>query len=296
MEILQLRYFVEIARHESITQAAQRLFVSQPSLSQSVRRLEKELGTELFRHEGRNIRLTEQGRRFFLRAERALRELDTACSEIDGQALQGHITIGTYMPLSPILECLRAFSKQYPYITIDIYLVSAGLSSFDPGSLDALLYYAQSNHLDFHEQIRIGAVERRFVVPAEHPITSRDMLSMSDLESACFVSMMWGAGGQEELFQDYSHAGIAPHIRYRTNSVQIKNELMGAGMAVGSSNDLLCRSLSGCPECVVVRQKGTAEELFLGWRAECYRSPAAQAFALFCQTWFSEPEHHYHPQ
>ena len=117
MELLQLRYFVEIAKHESMKEASKRLFVSQPSLSQSVRRLEKELNTELFRHEGRNIRLTEQGRSFFLRAERALRELDQGFGEMDGSALQGHVNIGTYMPVRPITECLKEFARTCPFVT-----------------------------------------------------------------------------------------------------------------------------------------------------------------------------------
>lgn len=292
MELLQLRYFVEIARYESVKEASQRLFVSQPSLSQSIRRLEKELGVELFRHEGRNIRLTEQGRAFFLRTERALRELDIACGEIDGEALQGHITLGTYMPIAPILQCLKAFVERYRYITFDLYAVSVGLTGFDPGTLDALLYYEQSNHLDFHEHVQIGVVERRWVLPADHPLSDRESLTMSDLENEPFVSMIWGGGQQEELFQDYAHAGITPQIRYRTNSFRIKQELLSAGMAVGSSNALLTQSMG--EKCVSIRQKGNDERLYIGWRAECYLSPAALAFSHFCRDWFSVAEHNIH--
>ena len=291
MELLQLRYFVEIARYESMKEASARLYVSQPSLSQSVRRLENELGVELFRHEGRNLRLTEQGRVFFLGAEKALRELDNACGRLDGHALQGNVTLGTYMPIVPLADCLKAFVAEYPYITFDIYMVSSGLAGFDPGALDMLLYYQQSNHLDFHEHVEIGVAERRWILPAGHPLENRESLSMSDMEQEAFVSMRWGKDQLEELFQDYSHAGVTPLVRYRTNSFRIKQEIMEAGLAVGSSNDLLAGTAG--KNCVSVRQEGTSEKLYLGWRAECYQSPAARAFSEFSRDWFLSPEHRF---
>ena len=292
MELLQLQYFVEIARQESVKEASKRLFVSQPSLSQSVRRLETELGVSLFRHEGRNIRLTEQGRRFFLRAEQALRTLESARSELDGKELQGRVRLGTYMPIRPLLSCLKQYTENYRYVTFDITMVSSALSGFDPGTLDLLMYYEQSNHLDFHEHIEIGETERRWVVPKNHPLAGRSSLGMNEMEQEAFVSMVWGDGRQEELFQEYAHAGISPQIRYRTNSIRIKQELLGAGMAVGSGNDLVIGKSQ--ENFVVIRQEDRPRErLYLGWRAECYLSPAALSFVRFCREWFAEPAHQY---
>ena len=115
--------------------------------------------------------------------------------------------------------------------------------------------------------------------------------AIKDMENEEFVSMIWGGGQEEELFQNYRHAGISPRIRYRTNSFRIKQELMEAGMAVGSSNDLLIQNSRN--QCVTVRQEGDPERLFLGWRAEAYLSPAAMAFSKFCRDWFQTPGHQY---
>jgi LysR family transcriptional regulator, hydrogen peroxide-inducible genes activator len=64
MELHQLRYFVAVADAESFTRAAERCFVTQPSLSQQVIKLEKELGQPLLERLGRRVRLTDPGRAF----------------------------------------------------------------------------------------------------------------------------------------------------------------------------------------------------------------------------------------
>lgn len=76
MELLQLQYFLAVARLEHVTEAARNLHVTQSSLSKTIQRLEEDLGVPLFDRVGRNLRLNEFGSRFLRRAERALFELE----------------------------------------------------------------------------------------------------------------------------------------------------------------------------------------------------------------------------
>ena len=82
VELLQLRYFLEVAKSEHVTRSAQKLRVSQPSLTQAISRLERELGVQLFEPEGRGIRLTEAGRFYSKRIAQAVAEIDSATSEL----------------------------------------------------------------------------------------------------------------------------------------------------------------------------------------------------------------------
>lgn len=291
MELQQLRYFVEIARQESVTRAARTLYVSQPSLSQCIRRMEKELGVALFQREDRKLRLTGEGRTFYASAERILRELDTACNTIKSPTLRGHITLGTYLPIAPLLECLRAFAKLHPDVTFGLYSVAAGLAQMDMQKLELLLYYDQSDPLDFSSRIAIGQVRGCFVVPADHPLADRTMLTAQDMENESFVSLTWGTGEPEELFQDFAHGGVNPHIHYLTNSFSIKKELLEAGMVVGSSNDMLLEEFSPNSAYRAIPHNKVPVNLYLGWRAMSYLSPAAQSFVRFAQDWFSTPAH-----
>ena len=76
MEIRQLRYFVDIARTEHLTQSAQSLFVTQSTLSHSLRQLEQELGVTLFDRLGRGLKLSRAGEEFRAYALRALKEVE----------------------------------------------------------------------------------------------------------------------------------------------------------------------------------------------------------------------------
>ena len=77
MELRQLRYFVEVAEREHVSEAAEHLHVAQSAISRQIARLEEELGVTLFEKIGRNIQLTPIGRIFLVHAKTAIKSLGT---------------------------------------------------------------------------------------------------------------------------------------------------------------------------------------------------------------------------
>ena len=82
MDLLQLRYFQVVARHQHVSRAATELRVAQPALSRAIARLEAEVGVPLFDRRGRRIRLNRFGAMFLARAGRALGELEQGQHEL----------------------------------------------------------------------------------------------------------------------------------------------------------------------------------------------------------------------
>ena len=78
----QLRYFIKVAEKQNLTLAAQELIISPPALTATLRRLEKDLGCQLFDHSGRNIVLNTRGQILLQYAQTALKALDTAREDI----------------------------------------------------------------------------------------------------------------------------------------------------------------------------------------------------------------------
>lgn len=122
MQFQQLLYFVAVAETRHFTRAAEQVHVSQPSLSQQVRALEKELGAELFSRARGNIALTDAGEALLPLARRILADADTARIEVQelAQLRRGRIRLGATPSVCTGLlpEVLRAFHDRHPGIQL----------------------------------------------------------------------------------------------------------------------------------------------------------------------------------
>ena len=102
MEIYQLRYFLAVAETGNFTKAAQRSFISQPSLSQQILNLEEEIGQKLFHRLGRKAVLTDAGKTLLDGAHRIIAELDQTLGELKSDPLQGpRVTVGAIPTVAP---------------------------------------------------------------------------------------------------------------------------------------------------------------------------------------------------
>ncbi|MEU0370736.1 LysR substrate-binding domain-containing protein [Streptomyces sp. NPDC006283] len=122
MQFQQLLYFVAVAETRHFTRAAERVHVSQPSLSQQIRALEKELGADLFGRARGNIALTDAGEALLPLARRILADTDTARREVQelAQLRRGRVRLGATPSLCTGLlpEVLRAFHDRHPGIEL----------------------------------------------------------------------------------------------------------------------------------------------------------------------------------
>src|SRR6478736_3348512 len=122
MDVRQLSYVVAVADHGGFTSAAAALGVSQPSLSQGVRALENEVGTELFVRAGRTVHLTPAGEAILGLARQAVRDLDTARAAVDAvRGLEaGRLDLVTLPTLAsdPIAELIGGFRRLHPGVLV----------------------------------------------------------------------------------------------------------------------------------------------------------------------------------
>ncbi|MDV6281130.1 LysR family transcriptional regulator [Rhodococcus jostii] len=124
MDLHLVTYFVAVVDHGGITRAAQSLYISQPSLSQAIRTLERRLGVTLFDRTGRRLELTEDGRTLDVAARRILADVERAKAKVAAvrELVSGRVDVVTYAAFSidPIVDLVRRFREQYPRVTVRI--------------------------------------------------------------------------------------------------------------------------------------------------------------------------------
>ena len=122
MELAQLRNFLKIVEHRSFTKAAKACNVTQPTLSQHMAKLEKELGLPIFEKQGRKIRLTETGRTLRVNAEKILELVEDTFRRVRDNGKTGIVTISTVSTVGPFLttKLVHNLSKQFPDAQIQL--------------------------------------------------------------------------------------------------------------------------------------------------------------------------------
>lgn len=124
MEIKGLRFFLGVLRYKSITKAADHLYIAQPALGLQIRKLEEELGAQLFQRHSRGVTPTEAGLLLAEHAELILRQLDRAHQDLTdyGETPRGRVTIGLSPTTSQLLATTVAarVKEAYPKISLNI--------------------------------------------------------------------------------------------------------------------------------------------------------------------------------
>src|SRR5262245_57207873 len=122
MELRHLRTIAAVARHRSLTKAAEELYLTQSAVSQQIGRLEHELGVEVFRRTSRSVELTAEGRVILGYAQRVLAEVDGLHSELEeiSGLLRGELRIGGVYPTGPydLFGMLADFRAEHPGVSI----------------------------------------------------------------------------------------------------------------------------------------------------------------------------------
>lgn len=218
MTLNQLKYFQTVARLENVRAAAEKLYVSQPSLSRSVDSLEKELGVMLFERSGRGIVLTKAGRLFLEYADRILEECDIAIYKMkELSSSGGRIDIGYVFPLANyyIPHKVRTFldkpGNENVIFGFTQNRTSDILRGIKSGQIDVgfCAYKDNEEALEFFPIIRQEMV---IIVPIGHPLAGRGSVSVSELVNYPVIGYdrFSGLGGSTRRL--YRDLGINPNI------------------------------------------------------------------------------------
>ena len=219
MNLNHLNYFRVLAKLEHYTQAADKLSITQPSLSHAMSALEKDLGTYLFEKQGRNIKLTKYGKLYFEYVDRALMELEKGEKKLREltNASTGTIELGYIYTLGPtfVPMLIKEFAKMEE--NQDIKFV------FGQGTTKVLIEELKNEKFDMVlcsyvenecevEFIPIQNEELVVIVSNEHPLAKNDSIDLIDLDKYPFIGFSEKSGIRPLINNLFEKIDLKPNI------------------------------------------------------------------------------------
>ena len=292
MEIRVLRYFLETAREENMTRAAERLYISQPTMSKQLKELEKELGVKLFKRSNYNIKLTEAGMLLRERAEDILSLVDKTLEEFKSldDLNSGDIYVG-----APESEAMEQFAlvvsdlqKRYPGIRCNIYSgnMQDVCEKLDKGLLDfaIVMNYVdlkKYNYLPMQTEDTWGVILRR-----DDPLAENEAFTISMLKELPLIcSRQWVDYELPQWFgSDTNDVNITATYNLPYNGAVMAKAGIGYAMMLdklvqtGEDSELVFRPLLDVPKA----------EMYIIWRKYQTFTPVSQLIVKALREKFSE--------
>lgn len=283
MELSQLRYIVAVADAGSFTAAAQKLGLSQPSLSLGVKRLEDEIGHPLFDRLTRKVIPTEAGTLLIETARRVFAELEQAQTEI--RELRGEVNgvlrVGTIPTIGPFMlpRLMEQFAAEFPDVQVHVFetVTDRVLQMLDAGEIDVALTSVLQERSGIHVET-VASEELVAIVPKDHRLAGTEPVRWERLEQEKFLVL----GGEHCLAEQMSRFCRKNRVTGRTvlEGAQLATiaALVERGLGVSLVPALMARG--HYPGCWFGRVSEPRPErpICLAWSILRYRSKAGRAF------------------
>jgi LysR family hydrogen peroxide-inducible transcriptional activator len=238
MNLRDLTYLVSLAEHRHFGRAAEASFVSQPTLSTQIKKLEDELGVALVERTPRKVLLTETGREIASRARAVLAEVDEirAIAQRTRDPEAGKLRLGVFPTLGPYLlpHLVPLVRRRFP--RLELLLIEEKteqvIRMLREGSLDvgilALPLHEESLHAEF-------LFEEPFVlaVPDDHPLAQRKArLKLADLEDESLLLLEDGHCLRDQALELCQLAGAGEKVGFRATSLETLRQMVAANVGI----------------------------------------------------------------
>jgi LysR family hydrogen peroxide-inducible transcriptional activator len=236
MELSQLKYVVAVAETGNFTRAAARSHIAQPSLSQQIIKLEKELGHKLFHRLGRKAVLTEAGIAFLERARRILFEVEDATKELeDSASFERRITVGAISSVAPyaLPPMIRRCRKRYPNLQVNIR--EDFKANLIPALLDGELDMALAAPPVTEPNILMEVLWKESLILAvakDHPLALKATVTAADLADQTFILMGSLSSLAADVRRFCGDHHFEPKIGSRCAQVATVKALVGIGEGI----------------------------------------------------------------
>jgi DNA-binding transcriptional LysR family regulator len=289
----QVRYFVAVAEHGSVSATAQSISISQSTITETIQELEADLGFRLFERHARGVELTLKGHQFLRHARKILTDVQDARRALKGEIGEesGKLALGVTPLVAGYVmsDLLSGFSGAFPEVDVDtVEETSQQLEHLlVGGELDVAVMVVPVN-MDapaLHTEL-VEISPYRVWLPLGHRATRKVRVSFQDLADTPHVLLTVDAVAQT-IEAVWRELGIRPPVALRTSSVEAVRGLVATGGHVAVMPDLTYRpwSLDGDKvEARVIEESLPPVEVAIAWRRGFPLSPTVTGFVSTATT------------
>lgn len=272
LELRHLRYFIAVAEELHFARAAERLHLSQPPLSQQIRKMEEILGYPLFVRTSRSVKLTPAGEVLLERARRTLRNMQRDIEDVRsvGGGEVGSLSVGfvSSAMLTTLPQVFRKYRELYPRVQFRLHegFTSRVLDGLDNGMLDAGIL----RDSDPSEMLNVKPLFSEpfvAVLPVRHPCAKRKTISARMLRDEPFVFYPRTAGARafEKPLTIFEEHGFRPNIVQEASHWLSILRLVGAGLGVSVAPACVRRMSPPDVVCLPIRDAKVVSNIEIAW-------------------------------
>lgn len=246
MKLQQLRYIWEVAHHDlNVSATAQSLYTSQPGISKQIRLLEDELGVEIFSRSGKHLtHITPVGKTIIAKAGEILQTVESikqAAHEFRDEK-SGSLSIATTHTQAryALPAVIDSFISRYPEVSLHMHQGSpvqiAELAA--NGEVD---FAIATEGLDlFADLVMLPCYHwnRSVVVPRDHPLASKDRLTLEDVAAHPIVTYVFGFTGRSKLDDAFKQQGLEPRVVFTATDADVIKTYVRLGLGIGIIADM----------------------------------------------------------
>lgn len=238
MELRQIKYFMEVAKHEHVTHAAENLHIAQSAISRQIFNLEEELGVDLFIREGRNVRLTPIGKVFLEHMEQAMNVIDDATQVVkqytDPERGTIHIGFPSSLASHILPNAISAFREQYPKVNFKLSQWSYRelKDAVIKGDINmALLGPVPKNEPKLIEKI-LFTENIVALLPSKHRFAKERSITLNQLRDDSFVLFPEGFVLRDLIIEACGQFGFQPNVSFEGDDIDAIKGLVSAGLGI----------------------------------------------------------------
>jgi LysR family hydrogen peroxide-inducible transcriptional activator len=288
VNLRDLRYLVALADERHFGRAAERCFVSQPTLSAQIRKLEQHLGVSLVERQPRRIALTPTGHKVVERARRLLQESDAIVelAQTGRDPLAGELRVGLIPTVGPYLlpRVAPALQRDLPKLKLLLYEYQTAplLERLRAGDLDLGVLALPVVPMGGLDSTVLYEEPFALAVPATHRLAARRRVGVEDLRDETLLLLEDGHCLRDQALEVCSRVDVHEAQDYRATSLETLRQMVAAGHGVTLLPELAIAAPIGATRGLEIRPfDAPAPSRTIGavWRKSTTRTPAIEAIA-----------------